>query len=130
MIVVDASVVAEILLATPHGEALAEEFFSAGVPLQASHLLDIEVTSALRHCLRRGEISAARCETAVADLANLRIHRHGHQLLLARIWELRDMLTAYDAAYAVLGEMLGAKLVTRDARLGRAPGLRVEVLVR
>ena len=36
--------------------------------------------------------------------------------------QLRKNLTAYDAVYVALAEMLEAPLVTRDARLTRAPG--------
>jgi predicted nucleic acid-binding protein len=38
------------------------------------------------------------------------------------VWELRHNLTAYDAAYVVLAEALGAPLLTRDVRLASAPG--------
>jgi predicted nucleic acid-binding protein len=47
-----------------------------------------------------------------------------------RVWELRDNLTPYDAAYVAVAETLGCPLLTADGRLGRAPGLScaVEVL--
>ncbi len=35
---------------------------------------------------------------------------------------LRRNLTAYDATYVALAEALGAPLLTRDRRLGAAPG--------
>lgn len=35
---------------------------------------------------------------------------------------MRDTLTAYDAAFVALAELLGVSLVTCDARLARAPG--------
>lgn len=44
--------------------------------------------------------------------------------LLSRIWELRDNLTAYDAAYVTLAERIGGPLVTCDGKLAGAPGLR------
>ena len=43
------------------------------------------------------------------------------------MWELRGNLTAYDAAYVALAELLGAPLVTLDTRLARAPGTRCEI---
>ncbi len=43
------------------------------------------------------------------------------------MWELRANLTAYDAAYVVLGELLDASVVTTDARLARAPDNRARV---
>ena len=42
--------------------------------------------------------------------------------LLPRIWELRDNLSASDASYIALAEVLDCPLVTADARLARAPG--------
>ena len=44
-----------------------------------------------------------------------------------RAWELRNNLTPYDAVYVALAEVLDATLVTTDARIARAPGLRAEV---
>ena len=45
------------------------------------------------------------------------IARYEHEPLLSRIWELRDSLTAYDAAYVALAEGLRATLLTRDKKL-------------
>jgi len=53
--------------------------------------------------------------------------RYPHAPLADRIWELRENLTAYDATYVALAEVLDAPLVTMDARLARAPGVRAEV---
>ena len=44
--------------------------------------------------------------------------------LLDRVWELRDNLSAYDASYVALAELLDCNLLTADARLSRAPGIR------
>lgn len=55
--------------------------------------------------------------------------RYPHTASLEHIWELKDNLTAYDAAYVALTELLGAPLVTLDARLAQAPGLRAPVEV-
>jgi predicted nucleic acid-binding protein len=43
---------------------------------------------------------------------------------MERIWELKDNLTTYDAAYIALAEALDAPLITLEARLARAPGVR------
>ena len=48
--------------------------------------------------------------------------RYPHDLFLRRIWELRDNVTAYDAAYIALAEALDGALLTRDERLASAPG--------
>jgi predicted nucleic acid-binding protein len=49
--------------------------------------------------------------------------------MLARVWELRDNLSPYDASYVALAELLGCSLLTADGRLSRAPCLRCPVTV-
>jgi len=49
--------------------------------------------------------------------------------LLDRVWELRDNLSAYDASYIALAELLSCNLVTADRRLSRAPGIGCPVTV-
>jgi predicted nucleic acid-binding protein len=46
---------------------------------------------------------------------------------LDRVWELRDNLSAYDASYIALAELLDCDLLTADARLGGAPGIRCAI---
>ena len=48
---------------------------------------------------------------------------------LDRVWELRDNLSAYDASYVALAELLNCSLLTADARLSRAPGIRCPITV-
>jgi predicted nucleic acid-binding protein len=60
-------------------------------------------------------------------MAAFPVERYVHDALLLRIWELRMNLTAYDAAYVGLAEGLGAPLLTCDARLANAPGIRAVV---
>jgi predicted nucleic acid-binding protein len=90
--------------------------------LHAPHLLDLEVAQVIRRYWRAGELTSRRAEEVLTDYRDLRIERHSHEPFLRRIWELRENLTAYDAAYVALAEGLGAPLVTRDARLAAAPG--------
>ncbi len=89
--------------------------------------LDIEVAGALRRGVRRGALEAARGTEALEDLSELAVVRYPHGPLLARIWALRDRLSAYDAAYVALAERLGAPLLTRDAPLARAGGHRARI---
>jgi len=122
VIVVDASAVLELLLKTPAGDEVARRVFEPGLEIHAPHLLDLEVAQVLRRIARTGNVAVARCRAALDVLSGLRILRHPHYPLLPRIWRLRQNLTAYDAAYAALAELLDAPLLTCDQRLAHAAG--------
>ena len=130
MIVVDASVILDLILAQSAAEAIGRRLFAPTETLHAPELLDLEVLQVLRRHWRAGSLSASRGEIAVADLDDLPVIRHPHGELVERIWQLRADVTAYDAAYLALAEALDAPLVTQDARLARAAGhtARVELL--
>ncbi|MDX2057876.1 MAG: type II toxin-antitoxin system VapC family toxin [Gemmatimonadales bacterium] len=130
MIVVDASVAVDLLLRAPGADQLTERILSAGEALHAPHLLDVEVTQVLRRHAMSGRLSPARGRAAVDLLRAMPIVRHGHAALTARAWALRTNLTAYDAVYIALAEILDATLLTRDERLAAAPGHRARVEVR
>jgi predicted nucleic acid-binding protein len=95
--------------------------------LHAPQLLDVEIAQVLRRVALHREISAARAKQALADLEQLPIKRHIHQPLVRRIWQLRDSLTAYDAAYVALAKALPAPLLTCDPTLAHAHGHRAAV---
>ena len=122
MIVLDASAAVDWLLQTSAGQSIEKRIYSRNENLHAPHLVDLEVTQVLRRLALQGVISAHRADEAVRDLLDLRITRYPHLLLLPRIWQLRHNFSAYDAAYIVLAEKVGATLVTRDARLASASG--------
>lgn len=126
MIVIDTSAVLEALVASPADETLVRRLMEDS-DLHAPHVLDLEVLHGLRGLVRGGKLSADRAADARVDFADLTIVRYGHEALADRIWELRDNLTAYDAAFVVLAETLRARLVTCDGRLADAPGHRAEV---
>lgn len=122
MIVVDASAMLEVLLGTETGARVEDRLLSRGESLHAPHLLDVEVAQVLRRYAAAGELTPERGREALVDLADFPVHRYPHDVLLPRIWELRHNVTAYDAAYVALAEILAAPLVTCDARLASAPG--------
>jgi predicted nucleic acid-binding protein len=124
LIVVDASVLAGALLGLDR--ALVARL-SREPALHGPELLPLEVTSVLRRFALAGQLSERGARTALEKMGTLPLTLHSHLGLLPRIWELRDNLTAYDAAYAAVAEALGAQLLTSDARLSRAPGLRCRV---
>src|SRR5256886_11505845 len=120
----------EVLLNTSAGQRIADRFSAAGETLHAPQLVDLEVAQVLRRYAASGEMEARRGLQALEDLVDLPLVRYPHDLLLSRIWDLRDNLTAYDAAYVALAEALAAPLVTRDTALA-SPGAhraRVELM--
>jgi predicted nucleic acid-binding protein len=127
VIVVDASALLEALLRTPAANVVEERLFAPRQTLHAPHLLDVEVAQVIRRYAAKGEIDGARGRLAIADLADLPLRRYPHDFLLPRIWELRNNLTAYDAAYVALAEALDAPLLTRDRRLAAAAGHRAQI---
>ena len=122
MIVLDASAAVDWLLQTSAGQRIEERIYAHNESMHTPHLLDLEVTQVLRRLVREGALPAHRADEAVRDLLDLRITRYPHFVLLPRIWQLRHNFSAYDAAYVVLAEKLGAALVTRDGRLASASG--------
>jgi predicted nucleic acid-binding protein len=123
MLVVDASALVDLLLVRSHAAAIERHIAAHASELHAPQLLDVEVVSALRRVVNSGEAPATRAEQAVDDLLELPITRHPHGPLMARVWLLRDAVTAYDATYLALAEALSdspAALLTTDARFASA----------
>lgn len=128
MLIVDTSAVIEALASTDPDPTLTERLATDG-DLHAPHLVDIEVLAALRSLCIRGELSVERATDARSDFQDLALERHPHGLLADRIWQLRTNLTAYDAAFVALAEVLSAPLVTCDRKLVAVPGVEVAVSV-
>jgi predicted nucleic acid-binding protein len=124
VIVVDASAALSALLnAGPARNALAIE------QLHAPHLIDPEVANALRRKVAAKELAATDGWSALSAWRSLGMTRYPVFALLERVWELREHLSAYDASYVALAELLNCNLLTADARLSAAPGLRCPVTV-
>lgn len=131
MIVVDASVLIEVLRQSEAAHAIEEHLFARAETLHAPHLLDLEVARVLRRYVQRGDMSPRRRGAeALDDLRGFRLTRYEHEAFLNGIWELRDRCTVYDAAYLALAETLDATLLTRDRALAAAAreDVRVEVV--
>jgi predicted nucleic acid-binding protein len=96
--------------------------FSSGQRLHAPHLIDVEVAHVIRRFAALGEIGNGEALAAFGGLADLPMQRHPHQLLLGRVWELRHNLSAYDAIYVALAELLDEPLITHDKQLANAAG--------
>lgn len=123
MLVVDASALVELLLGRAAEAQVAQHLRAHDFDLHAPHLVGVEVASALRRIVAVGEADAPRATDALTDLLDLPLERYAHEALLPRAWTLRDNLSAYDATYVALAEVLedgGAPLLTADRRLARA----------
>lgn len=127
MIVLDASAVVELVLATATGQRLAWRLRSSRVRAQAPHLLSVEVMNALRRLLAAGAVAEPPTRMALIRLRTLDVRRWEHEPLVGRAWQLREILTPYDAMYVALAEVLDAPLLTTDGRLARSTGHRAAV---
>ena len=127
MIVIDSSLAVELFLPTHLSERIADLVF--GDERHAPHLIDVEFVSALRRLERFGGLDEAAAMRALGNFRDWPLNRHDHGDLLPRIWELRDSVSAYDAAYIALAESLGAQLLTCDGRLSRAHGHRAQIVL-
>jgi predicted nucleic acid-binding protein len=130
LIVIDASAVVALLLRLPGSDAIKDRLSETDELVAAPHLIDAEVVHAIRRYVAAGHASAWRGSQAIDDFSDIEIQRYPHAALLGRVWDLRGNLTAYDAMYVALAELLEAPLMTRDRRLAAAPGhlARVEVI--
>ena len=122
MIVLDASAVVAWLLRTPAGQRVEQRIYARNNTLHTVHLLDVEFAQVLRRLVREGTLARKRAEEAMEDLIAVRVTRYAPVALLPRIWQLRQNLSAYDAAYVALAEELKAPLITRDQKIAAAPG--------
>jgi predicted nucleic acid-binding protein len=129
MIVLDASVLIDLLLRTHAAAASERHIFARNQSLHAPALIDLEVCQVLRRFAAEKVITPAQGKAAIRLMSEMPIERHPHEALLSRIWELRGNLTAYDAAYIALAEALNAPLLTRDRKLASSQRHQADVLV-
>lgn len=129
MIVLDASVVVDLLLDRPPFGTIAEELVAehAG-DLHAPHLIDAEVTQILRRYVLRRAMGRDRASEAVNTLLELPITRYPHGRFLQRALEMSRNLTVYDALYVALAEALGIHLATRDGGIARSARRWIRVI--
>jgi predicted nucleic acid-binding protein len=129
LIVVDASVLANVIADDgPDGKRARTEIRAAG-DLAAPDLVDVETVAVLRKRWLAGTITQGRFSTALDDLEQIAVDRYPTLPLMRRAFELRANVTSYDAAYVALAEVLGCELLTGDVRLGNTPGPRCVIRV-
>ena len=125
--VLDASVAVTAL--TAPGSPAADLLSGGDAVFQVPSIFDAEVLSALRGLVRGGKFDGAAAAELIPDLMVLPVDRWHMSPLLPRMWELRENLTAYDAAYVALAELTGAVLVTGDERITASPGTRCDIQI-
>ena len=125
LLVVDASVVVEVLRRSHRGDAVAARM--RGATLAAPAHLDAEVLSALGRLVRAGDAEAARVTRALDRLARLPLERLPIAPLVQRAWELRKNIALRDGLYVACAETLSATLLTLDGRLARSAPVPAEL---
>jgi len=122
--VVDASIIVR-LLQNRRGDEALQERLGRQRHLHAPALIDAEVASAVRGLMLTAKsgirIGIERADDMLADYEQLPIVRHPMQPLQRRVLGWRDNLTAYDAFYLALAELLDMPLLTDDRKFARAP---------
>jgi predicted nucleic acid-binding protein len=127
MIVLDASVVVELLTNGVLADSIRDELSARDEAFLVPHLIDVEVVSAIRRLVTGQRIDAHRSGQFLTGLAALPAERYSHTPLIGRIWELRHNFTAYDAAYIALAEATNSVLYTCDEKLRKGHRARVVV---
>ena len=129
MLVVDASVLAPAV-ADSGRDGMRFRDRLRGEVVIGPDVLRVEVASVLRRHAHAGHLTPEQADAALDDLVDFPITVVPTVPLLRRVWELRQNLTTYDGCYVALAEAVDSTLVTADARLAGAPGLRcaVEIL--
>jgi predicted nucleic acid-binding protein len=125
--VLDVSVAVTAL--TVPGSPAADLLSGDDAAFQVPSIFDAEVLSALRGLVRGGKFDGTAAAELIPDLMVLPIDRWHMSPLLPRMWELRENLTPYDAAYVALAELTGAVLVTGDERITASPGARCDIQI-
>ena len=125
--VLDASGAVELLLNTARGAGLGERLAADAEVVHAPHLIDVEIAQVLRRYVLGGTLGERRAAQALAHWRQLDVERYPHEPFLDRVWGLRNNVSAYDALYVALAEVLDESLVTGDRKLAAAPGLNVRV---
>ena len=125
MIVLDCSALVHVLAVDEPDERLLD--LLSAESLHAPHLVDYEVLDALRGLELGRKVTPVRANLARETYRQLSIERYAMAVVEPRVWALRHGLTAYDATYVALAEVLECPLVTTDRKLAGAGGHRAEI---
>jgi predicted nucleic acid-binding protein len=126
--VIDASALVDAVAdPSPHGDAVRTAL--AGRRMLVMDFTDAEVLQGLRSLRHRREIDDLDVRRALHRYRAAPLERYPALAFGPRVLDLAANLSAYDAGYVALAEALDAPLLTRDARLARAPGPRCEIVL-
>jgi predicted nucleic acid-binding protein len=127
VIVIDASALIELLTRSDRGRRVEARVLRPSDTVHAPALIDLEVAQVLRRYVLSGQVPEHWARLALDIATAFPMTRYLHEPLLRRVWELKENVTAYDAAYVALAEALRAPLITCDVRLGRVSGSSVAI---
>ena len=128
LIVVDASVLYEVITAGPLAPAATAALASAH-DHAAPEIIDVEVTGLIRRDAQHHVLDGTRSQWALDRLRDWPGDRFPHRPFIRRVWHLRENVRTTDAFYVALAEALDVPLMTLDGRLARASGVNCQVLV-
>lgn len=119
MLVLDASVIVDLLLNTPRSEAVRTVLTDRSESLHAPDYMPIECINVLRLVWTGRDRQLG--DTALDDLDDLGITYHPFDDPYRRhLWSMTGSLTTFDAGYVTLCQALGATLVTSDQAPARS----------
>jgi predicted nucleic acid-binding protein len=124
LIVVDASVLANVIGDDGDDGRRTRQELRAADGVAAPDVVDVETVAVLRKRRLAGTITEQRFADAVGDLEDLEFDRYPSLQFMRRAYQLRANVTVYDSTYVALAEALDCVLVTADERLASAAGPR------
>src|ERR1700712_1475305 len=123
-LLLDASVLVELVAEGNHAASAAQLLkkvaTSPGLGLMTAPHGLVESPHARGRMLRSGALSSADADRAIEWLNVLDVTFDPSSSRLLRVWQLREVMSAYDASYAATAEALDLQLITVDRRLLRA----------
>ena len=120
-VAIDASALVAALVDSESEGDWAEAVVASGA-LIAPELILVETANALRRLEGSGAISRLEATSAFRDLMGLDLELLPFAPFADRVWELRGILTSYDAWYVAVAEAYECPIATLDLKLSRATG--------
>lgn len=123
-IVIDASALVEMLL---HRAGSPVSARVRGARLIAPSIVVPEAINAIRRLLRKRRIDEVQADRMMRGLIATPLRTRDPGRFASRIWGYRDRLSAMDACYLVLAEVVSAPIITCDGGLADVAGERAEL---